>query len=311
MLRLPLLCALAALVLVPTALAAGPSPGVSQDASQGVQLPEGDISYAAEPDGAGTSILAVRERDGAVVRQASFGASWGIPLVAMDGTTGGLSADGQTLVLGDASQYNGPLRSNSRFLVVDTKTLRTRTEVRLRGDYGYDALSPDGTRLYLIQHVSSRDVFRYVVRAYDLTSDRLLPGRIADRTQRGWVMQGFPLQRVTSSDGRIAYTFYANPGGYPFIHALDTARGTAHCIGVPWRANQDGLSKLRMTLVGQELRLGWPGGRAFISVDTTTYRLSRPATAGGSDFPWWAVAVGASILLATLGGGIVRHGKNG
>jgi hypothetical protein len=308
MLRLPLFCLLAALVVVPAAFAGGPSPGVTRDGSQGVQLPEGDVSYVAEPDGAGTAVLAVGQRDGRVLRRSSFAASWGIPLVAMDGTTGGLSADGRTLVLGDASQYNGPLRSNSRFLVVDTKTLRTRGEVRLRGDYGYDALSPDGTRLYLIQHVSSRDVFRYVVRAYDLPQGRLMPGRIADRTQRGWVMQGFPLARVTSPGGRMAYTFYANPGGYPFIHALDTVQGAAHCIGVPWRAKQDGLSKLQMTLVGDQLRLGWPGGRTFISVNTQTYRLSHPATAGG-EFPWWAVAVGGSILLAAVGGGIVRRGK--
>src|SRR5262249_27633546 len=214
-----------------------------------------------------------------------------------DGTTGGLSADGRTLVLGDASPYSGPLRTSSRFLIVDPRTLRPRSLVRLSGDFGYDALSPDGTRLYLVSHVSTADAFRYVVRAYDLAHHRLLPGRIADRTQRGWVMQGFPLARVTSPDGGMAYTFYANPGGYPFIHALDTVRGTAHCIGLPWRASQNGLSKLRMTLVGKTLQLGWPGGRTFISVDTTTYRLSRPATAGG-DFPWWAIAVGASILLS-------------
>jgi hypothetical protein len=308
MLRLPLCSALAALAVVPAAFAGGPSPGVSQDAAQGVQLPEGDVSYVAEPDGAGTKVLAVPVGKGVARRQASFAQSWGIPLVAFDGTTGGLSADGRTLVLGDASQYNGPLRSSSRFLVVDAKTLRARAQVRLRGDYGYDALSPDGTTLYVIHHVSSSDVFRYVVRAYDLAHGRLLPGRIADRTQRGWVMQGFPLARVTSPDGRMAYTFYSNPGGYPFIHALDTVRGTAHCIGVPWRAQQDGLSKLRMTLVGDQLRLGWPGGRTFISVDTTTYRLARPATAGG-EFPWWAVAVGGSIVLAAVGG-IVRRGKS-
>jgi hypothetical protein len=309
MLRLTLCWAVAALAIAPAAFAAGPSPGVSQDASQGVQLPEGDVSYSAEPDGAGTRLVAVRSVDGRVLHQLTLATSWGIPVAAFDGTTGGLSADGRTLVLGDASQYSGPLRTNSRLLIVDAQTLRPRSLVRLRGDFGYDALSPDGTRLYLVNHVSTADALRYVVRAYDLVHRRLLPGRIADRTQRGWVMQGFPLTRVASSDGRMAYTFYSNPSGYPFIHALDTVHGTAHCIGVPWRANQGGLSMLRMTLVGPTLRLGWPGGRTFISVDTTTYRLSHPATAGGG-FPWWAIAVGGSILLVAAGG-IVRHGKNG
>jgi len=311
MLRRLIWCALATLVLAPTALAGGPSPGVSQS-SEGVRLPEGDVSYVTRADGANTTLLAVSERDGHALLQASLPASWGIPLVTFDGTTGGLSADGSTLVLGDASGYNGqgPLRPESRFLVVDTKTLASRSKVKLRGDFGYDALSPDGKTLYLVQHMSKADISRYVVRAYDLAHHRLLPGRIADRTQRGWVMQGFPLARATSPDGRMAYTLYRNDGGYPFIHALDTVRGTAHCIGVPWRANQDGLAKLRLTLVGRELKLGWPGGRTFISVNTQTYRLTHPATAGaGGAFPWWALAVGGSVLLAALGGGVIRRGK--
>ena len=48
-------------------------------------------------------------------------------------------------------------------------------------------------------------------------------------------MDGYPLTRVTSADGRWVYTLYQNGGvgGYPFVHALDTVRGVAHCIGVP------------------------------------------------------------------------------
>jgi hypothetical protein len=302
MLRRLLWCALGALALAPTALAGGPSPGVSQS-SEGVRLPEGDISYVARAEGAGTALLAVREGDGNVLVQRNLSATWGIPLVTFDGTTGGLSYDGGTLVLGDASAYNGqgPLRPVSRFLVLDAETLATRLRVNLRGDFGYDALSPDGQTLYLVQHLSQADLSRYVVRAYDLAQGRLLPGRIADRTQRGWVMHGMPLARATSPDGRMAYTLYRNDGGFPFIHALDTVRGTAHCIGVPWRANQDGLSKLRLTLVGNELRLGWPGGRTFVSVDTHTYRLSHPATAGaGGDFPWWAVAIGGVCAVGAV-----------
>ena len=302
MLRRLFWCALVTLVLAPTALAGGPSPGYTQG-SEGVRLPEGDVSYVARQDRAGTALVAVREADGQIILQRNVSALWGIPLVTFDGTTGGLSYDGSTLVLGDASAYNGsgPLRPDSRFLVVDTKTLETRSRVNLRGDFGFDALSPDGKRLYLVQHVSNADISRYVVRAYDLARGRLLPGRIADRTQRTWVMQGFPLARATSPDGRMAYTLYRNEGGYPFIHALDTGRGTAHCIGVPWHANQDGLSKLRLTLVGNDLRLGWPGGRTFISVDTRTYRLRHPATAGaGGAFPWWAVALGGVAAFAAI-----------
>ena len=302
MLRRLLWCALVSLVLAPTALAGGPSPGVTQG-SEGVRLPEGDVSYVVKAAGASTTLFAVRETDGQTLLKRSLSATWGIPLVTFDGTTGGLSYDGSTLVLGDASAYNGsgPLRPASRFLVLDAKTLATRSRVNLRGDFGFDALSPNGKTLYLVQHVSQADVTRYVVRDYDLARGRLLPGRIADRTQRGWVMTGLPLARATSPDGRMAYTLYRNDGGYPFIHALDTVRGTAHCIGVPWRANQDGLARLRLTLVGRELRLGWPGGKTFIAVDTQTYRLSHPATAGtGGDFPWWAIAIGGVLVAGAF-----------
>ena len=184
--------------------------------------------------------------------------------------------------------------------------------MKLHGDFAFDALSPDASRLYLVQHLSQDDLSRYVVRAYDLAHGRLLAGRIADRTQRGWVMQGYPMARATSPDGRMVYTLYRNDGGYPFIHALDTVRGTAHCIGVPWRANQNGLAKLQLTLVdgGRQLSLGWRGGKTFISVNTLTYRLSHPATAGAA-FPWWAVALGGSVLLAVLAGGAVRRSRPG
>jgi hypothetical protein len=309
MLRRLFWCALAALAVIPTAAAGGPSAGVTQG-TDGVAWVEGTVRYAAEPSGAGTDLSAVRIRDSHVLRAASLPASWGIPLVAFDGTADGLSADGRTLVLGSASPQTTPLRVESRFLVVDTSTLRTRTLLKLRGDFAFDALSPNGTTLYLVQHLSVDDLSRYVVRAYDLAHGRLLAHRIADRTQRGWVMQGYPMTRATSSDGRMAYTLYSNPGGYPFIHALDTVRGTAHCIGLPWHGNQDGLSKLRLSLLdgGRRLTLGWPGGRTFISVNTQSYRLSRPATAGAS-FPWWAVAVGGALLLAGVGRRVVRRGK--
>ena len=60
----------------------------------------------------------------------------------------------------------------------------------------------------------------------------------ADKAQAGWVMEGSPMTRATSADGRWVYTLYSRPGGYPFVHALDTVNGVAHCIGLPWRGDQ-------------------------------------------------------------------------
>src|SRR5581483_2244369 len=67
------------------------------------------------------------------------------------------------------------------------RAARLRPPARgLQGDFAYDALSPDGHVLYLIQHVSKTSLSRYLVRAYDLRRRELRPGAIADRTQPNW-----------------------------------------------------------------------------------------------------------------------------
>jgi hypothetical protein len=235
-------------------------------------------------------------------------------LIALDGSTGGLSADGRTLVLGEASPTLGPngSRARSSFLVYDTKRSSERARFTLRGDFAYDALSPDGLTLYLIQHVSSSDLSRYVVRAYDLATARLLPRRIADRTQRGWVMTGYAVTRATSGDGRWVYTLYRNDGGYPFVHALDTVNRKAHCIGVPWTGAQDNLSFLHLSLrdSGRRLDIHWRDGTPVASIDSQTFRLSRPADPSGGSFPWWAIVLPAAVLgLAVFVSVVVRRQK--
>jgi hypothetical protein len=197
-----------------------------------------------------------------------------------------------------------PIPTRSVFQVLRTSDLAPVQRVVLNGNFAYDALSPDGSRLYLIQHVSRSNLSRYIVRAYALDERRLLSGRIADQTQRGWVMAGYPVTRATSADGRWAYTLYTRQGGYPFVHALDTARGVAHCIGIPWRGDQNPLWRLRLSLRdgGRTLSVNWPSGREYLAITRGTWRISHPAAASrprpGSAFPWWILgAAGAGALL--------------
>ena len=108
--------------------------------------------------GGGDRFVAVVDRDttlldidpsGAVNRWTTVAGLWGVPLVASDGTTGGLSGDGGRLVLERAS-YVYPKRV-TRFLVLNAATLRVRTRA-LRGDFSFDAISPDGSLMFLIEH---------------------------------------------------------------------------------------------------------------------------------------------------------------
>jgi hypothetical protein len=309
MLRRLLACLVVGLCAAPAALAAGPDPGVMLG-GLGVSGPGGKIRYVAVGGKGVTTVTAMR-RSGRVVRWATYRGGFGIPAVTFNGSTGGVSSDGSTLVLADSHTGNGtyPLKKRSAFLIVNAKSLRVRARVALRGHYSFDALSPDGSRLYLIQHVSALKLTHYVVRAYDLDRNQLLAGRIADKSQRGWVMNGMPFARATSVGGRWVYTLYQNPGGYPFVHALDTVRGVAHCIGIPWTGSQNALWKLRLSVrdSGRTLALRWRSGRPFLAVAVGSWRISHPSK-HEAGFPWWIVAVCAGGGAALVAGGLLVRG---
>jgi hypothetical protein len=288
MTRLALLLALAVLVAAPSALAAG-GPMYTLQGGFGVSAPEGGHHYTAVPTRSGDTTVLTLAKDGSVWGWADLAGSYGIPMVTAS-DPGGLSRDGKTLIL-QSPIYGG--LSNTSFVVLDTRSMQAKDSFFLNGTFAFDALSPDGTRLYLTQHLDATSPSRYVVRAYDLTRDRLLPGRIADRTQRSWVMQGDALTRAVSPGGRWVYTLYSNPGGYPFVHALDTVRGVAHCVGLPWRsADQNALTNLVLRVDGSRLAVGWRSGRSWLDVDTQTWKVTPAHGAGG--FPWLWLAVGVA-----------------
>jgi len=297
---------LSALAVAPAAAGDGPMPYASQGGF-GVLAPlgrDGPTRFVALGTASRTSTMLalVQTKDSMVRGYTTLRGDWGVPVVTYDQDGTGLSADGRTLVLEDV--VTGYPHTRSSFLVLDTKTLRVLRTIELKGDFAFDALSPRARRLYLIQHVDVSDSAKYVVRSYDLARGRLLPGRIADRTQKGWVMKGYPMSRATSAGGRWVYTLYQSSGGFPFVHALDTVRGVAHCIGLPWRGNQNGFYNMRLTLRNGDRTLAahWLSGRPWLSIDTASWRISRDHRAG---FPWaMAAALGSAAgafgVLAVL-----------
>jgi len=263
------LAVLAALAAVPVALAAYPSPYASQG-GEGVMSKDGSLRFVAVGQGADTVVKAVRRADGSVLMTQTLTGSFGVPMLTQNGPGGGLFRDGSTFVL----QSTG-YKPQTTFQLVGARDLAKRDTITLKGTFAFDALSPDGSKLYLIQHTTKDDLQHYVVRAYDLKDGALLPGKIADKTQKGWVMEGFPAARATTADGRWVYTMYWNPNGFPFVHALDTVRGIAHCVGFARTAPSGALLDYTLGVKGNKLMIRSRGGTLYRVIDRTTWKVTK------------------------------------
>jgi hypothetical protein len=296
--------ALAAIAAVPaTARADGLPVGTADASFRGVTVPGAAVRYATLPAGTNTVVARIRRDGGKVVLSSLLSGVFTVPAVALDGTAGGLSADGRTLVL--IRPRPGFPQRRTHLRVLGTGTLKLRREVTLRGDFSYDAISPDGKRLYLIQYTSRFDPTHYRVRAYDIKAGRLEPGAIIDPREPDEKMRGYPLTRAASPDGRWAYTLYDGAGEHPFIHALDTASGTAACIDLDALTGRPDLGALRLSVGGETVTLQSPDGPVLV-VDRTSFAVREPQAAtrrapaapsdGGSDVPWTAVGAGAAAI---------------
>jgi hypothetical protein len=151
--------------------------------------------------------------------------------------------------------------------------------VTLRGAYSFDAISPNGRRVFVIEYVRytpASNAVEYKVRALSAETGRLEAGTIAEKGEADENMQGFPVTRTPSREGDWAYTLYARTGaGKAFVHALDTAHGGAYCIDLPWSNGGGALSGVRMVLTrdGSRLELRHPVVGLLATIDTRSFRV--------------------------------------
>jgi hypothetical protein len=231
-----------------------------------------------------------------------------VPGVGFSGSGTGLSADRRTLVLEQFSYTSHPRRTT--LAVLNARTLRLRTRISLPGYFTVDAVSPQGRWLYLTHYRSRTNITRYEVLAYDLAFRRLLTTPIVDPREPDEKMQGVPLTRAVSHDGRWAYTLYDRGTAAPFIHALDTVGRRAFCIDLPKRlTRQIGLA--RLALAAGELRVLGRADRTLATVDIKTVTATRPQDAAprhrasdighGGSFGWLP-GLGAVLALLALAG---------
>lgn len=269
--------------------------------------------YVALPAEGGTSVARL---GGVVYASTRLDGRYTVPVVALDHTASGLSKDGSTLVLINPRRIFP--RARTSLVVLDAKSLRTLRHIVLQGDFSFDALSPDGKRMFLIHYLSRRDPTRYEVRALDVPSGKLLPTPIVDKSEPDERMAGLPITRKASADGRWAYTLYDGAGHEPFVHALDTVDGVAHCIDLEMLAGRQDLYNLRLHLGPGNKGLSVVDGADELAViDTSDFEavnanavVPDATPAESSSSTRWPLALLAVVLvLVAVGVALVLRGR--
>jgi hypothetical protein len=318
--------------------ASGDGFGVTGPAS-GVSLTGSPYRYVALSPRSSPRVTVVERIDadgGKIDRWWYLPGNYYVPAVAYDRSAGGLSADGRTLVLTQFTRAVPPQRTRFALLRTDLylrhphrpgqrRPSHAVQRFGLNGSYSFDAISPDGSTVYLIHNFLSHGrPGGSEVRALETASGRLLPHPIVDPEEPDEQMQGLPITRASSPDGRWAYTLYDGGGKVPFIHALDTVRGRAVCVDLPQLKGRMNpfLLKLRLADGGRRLEVfsrstvqGGAPSAPLLLVDTRTFAVRRPApvatvsTAGSS--PWLPIGIAAGVLAVALIGILARRGRIG
>ena len=280
-----------------------------------VAAPDGSVYYALEGS-APTTLRWTDAKTGRAITQLTLPGAYTFANGAGPAPAG-FSPNGRWLVLvGDAG-------AKSSFAIVDTSLVKLAAFAEVPGPFTYDAISDDGTSLYLIERITpeaARELpglnaaYGYRVRVYDVPAARMSETLVVDvklaaqtdgnnaETRLDGIMSGIYQSSVPSRDGRWNFSFYYNPSRGPFIHVLHLDSRSAFCI-----------LDLPPVSGGFEKRLGWslaltPSGKTLYAVngplglvsviDATTLKVGRTMTVAGLPVPAATIQSASSSTLS-------------
>lgn len=187
----------------------------------------GQVIAATEADGTTVVDEIVVQPELPAWRSRTIEGAWRLPRIGYDELPVGLSEDGSTIVLVEDRPAAGAI--SSRFAVLaDNEPARI---VELSGSLEFDALSADGSILYVVEHLAGPPDAHYQVRAVDLPSGRMREAVIVDKRNLDASMGGWPITQARHRNG-VVFTLYRG-AEHPFIHALNTAEAWAICLDLP------------------------------------------------------------------------------
>ena len=200
-----------------------------------LSLPAGLMSqdhqriYTATPHNGQTTVLVTDAITGKTLSSLTLSGTYST--ASYDYTNAVISFDGHWLALREQHSSN----TSSVFAFINTLSGHVDT-ITVNGPFDLDAISPDGSRLYLLQQLN--DVAgHYYVRLYEVNQHQLYPNVISDKSDiNDPRMIGSGLTRQVAADGTRDYTLYIDTrSNIAFIHALPLNNDfyLALCINLP------------------------------------------------------------------------------
>jgi len=200
-----------------------------------MSLPAGLVSldhqriYTATPHNGQTTVLVTDAKTGKTIRSLTLSGTYST--ASYDYTNAVISFDGRWLALRQQQSSS----TSSQFAFINTLNGQVES-ISLNGPFDLDAISPDGSRLYLLQQINDA-AGHYYVRLYQVHQHQLYPNVIADKSDiNDPRMIGSGLTRQVASDGSRDYTLYIDTReNIAFVHALPLTGDfyLARCINLP------------------------------------------------------------------------------
>ena len=189
-------------------------------------------------DGSRTRVQGLEVASGTNAPDIAVDGHWRLPTIGTDPLAVGRSEDGSTLALVEDGAAAG--RTTSKFAIVDLSSKRPPKIIELSGSFDFDAISPDGATLYVIEHQDAQAGGHYQVRAVDASSGRLAEGAIVDKGNPGEAMAGWAIEQQRLAQGLVMTLYRGHE--HPFVHALDTINSGAICIDLPPTRHDDAVA---------------------------------------------------------------------
>jgi hypothetical protein len=182
-------------------------------------------------------------------------------------------------------------------VVVGVADSTVRFRRALRDNWEVEALSPAGTRLFLVHWNRGGG---YTLENIDTRSGRLRPTRLYEADEK---MSGLAQGAVATRDGRWLLTLYLKSGGSTFLHALDLRTGLGHCIDLPLRGAGAtvGATALALSPDERKLYLASPFLGHVTTIDLKRLRVSRDVRFARLPEAQVNIGVGPSAALTPNG----------